>query len=151
MSRRDSICFAAGALLATVLLVTAHAWLGGAPTSMQDAQNVVQSIAQPSMGHDTQMSQGTDKAGSLDDVTRKLEMRLAAKGGSDEDWRLLAQSYQYMGRTEEARAAQAHKISLNSSAAASADAAANAPRPASAQELAAVADAFDAPAAQRLH
>ena len=46
--------------------------------------------------------------GSLEDVTRKLAERLAIKGGTDEEWGLLAQSYEYMGRTDEARAARNH-------------------------------------------
>ena len=48
------------------------------------------------------------KAGALDEVTRSLAERLATKGGTDDEWRLLAQSYDYMGRTEEARAARTH-------------------------------------------
>jgi cytochrome c-type biogenesis protein CcmH len=47
-------------------------------------------------------------AGALDEVTRSLAERLATKGGTDNEWRLLAQSYDYMGRTEEARAARTH-------------------------------------------
>ena len=47
-------------------------------------------------------------AGSLDDVTRSLAERLAKNGGTDDEWRLLAQSYEYMGRSEEARAARTH-------------------------------------------
>jgi len=47
-------------------------------------------------------------AGALDDVTRSLAERLATKGGTDDEWRLLAQSYEYMGRTDEARAARTH-------------------------------------------
>ena len=47
-------------------------------------------------------------AGALDEVTRNLAERLATKGGTDDEWRLLAQSYDYMGRTEDARAARTH-------------------------------------------
>jgi hypothetical protein len=47
-------------------------------------------------------------AGSLDDVTRSLAERLAKNGGTDDEWRLLAQSYDYMGRSEDARAARTH-------------------------------------------
>ncbi len=58
----------------------------------------------PDTAHATQSTQ----AGALDEVTRKLAQRLATQGGSDEDWNLLAQSYDYMGRTEDARAARKH-------------------------------------------
>jgi hypothetical protein len=47
-------------------------------------------------------------AGALDEVTRSLAQRLATKGGTDDEWRLLAQSYDYMGRPEQARAARTH-------------------------------------------
>jgi hypothetical protein len=47
-------------------------------------------------------------AGSLDIVTRNLAQRLATKGGTDDEWRLLAQSYEYMGRADDARAARKH-------------------------------------------
>jgi len=51
---------------------------------------------------------GSTEAGSLETVTRNLAERLETKGGTDDEWRLLAQSYEYMGRTNEARAARAH-------------------------------------------
>ena len=49
------------------------------------------------------------EAGSLETVTRSLAERLETKGGTDDEWRLLAQSYEYMGRTNEARAARMHE------------------------------------------
>lgn len=51
---------------------------------------------------------GHTSAGSLEAVTRSLAQRLATQGGTDDEWRLLAQSYEYMGRTNEARAARTH-------------------------------------------
>ena len=54
-------------------------------------------------------------AGALDEVTRSLAERLAKKGGTDDEWRLLAQSYDYMGRTDEARAARAHVAATDGS------------------------------------
>jgi len=57
-------------------------------------------------------TQPTTNAGSLDEVTQRLATRLATKGGSDSEWKLLAESYDYMGRTEEAKAARAHTASL---------------------------------------
>ena len=47
-------------------------------------------------------------AGSLDEVTQTLAERLAARGGTDGEWRLLAQSYDYMGMSREAANARAH-------------------------------------------
>jgi hypothetical protein len=54
-------------------------------------------------------------AGTLDEVTRSLAQRLATKGGTDDEWRLLAQSYDYMGRTDDARAARTHLATMEGS------------------------------------
>ncbi len=81
-------------------------------------------------------------AGSLDEVTRKLATRLAAKGGSDGEWKLLAESYDYMGRTADAKAARAHIAS-----AAPASASQQSIAPVGAEQMAAVADALDSHAA----
>jgi hypothetical protein len=84
-----------------------------------------------------QQSEQTN-AGSLDDVTRKLAARLAAKGGSDSEWKLLAESYDYMGLAAEAKAARAHIASAAPSDAGNSD------DPAvSGEQMAAVADALD--------
>jgi cytochrome c-type biogenesis protein CcmH/NrfG len=131
MSRRDSIWFAAGALVATAVLFTANTWVAAHPARSGTA------MTQPPMEHDKMMSQSSDNAGSLEEVTRKLAARLAANGGSDDEWKLLAQSYQFMGRTTEARAAQAHTASVEQQPQ-SAEA-----RVVSTQELAAVASALD--------
>ena len=58
-----------------------------------------------------QAGQSSASAGSLDDVTQRLAARLAAKGGSDSEWTLLAESYDYMGRTADAKAARVHVAS----------------------------------------
>jgi cytochrome c-type biogenesis protein CcmH len=105
MSRRDTFWFLAGALVTVAILVTARAWLRAPIPAPQLAGAQVASPA-PSQ----QTRQSAANAGSLDDVTQKLAARLATTGGSDNDWRLLAQSYEYMGRTAEAQAAAAHRI-----------------------------------------
>jgi hypothetical protein len=92
-----------------------------------------------------QAGQSSASAGSLDDVTQKLAARLAAKGGSDSEWKLLAESYDYMGRTAEAKAARAHIAS----AAASGGGDPGDAEPAGAvagDQMAAIADALDSPA-----
>jgi hypothetical protein len=62
---------------------------------------------------------GRTGAGSLDTVTRNLAQRLATKGGTDDEWRLLAQSYEYMGRPDDARAARKHVTTTSSDSASS--------------------------------
>ena len=68
-----------------------------------DANRIGGATVPADTSHDTQ-------AGALDEVTRKLAQRLATEGGTDADWSLLAQSYDYMGRTEDARAARKHIV-----------------------------------------
>src|SRR3984885_13913576 len=46
------------------------------------------------------------KARSLEDATAGLEARLARQGGSASDWTLLAQSYEFLGRTADAQRAR---------------------------------------------
>ncbi len=49
-----------------------------------------------------------ESAQSLETVTKSLAERLARGDGSDADWQLLAQSYDFMGRTEDANRAREH-------------------------------------------
>lgn len=60
---------------------------------------------------------GRTSAGALDTVTRNLAQRLATKGGTDDEWRLLAQSYEYMGRADDARAARKHVTTTSTNSA----------------------------------
>ena len=54
-------------------------------------------------------TQGTgSQPRSMEVVTDQLAARLARDGGSDSDWQLLAQSYDFMGRAEDAARARAH-------------------------------------------
>jgi cytochrome c-type biogenesis protein CcmH/NrfG len=55
-------------------------------------------------------SSGTT-AGSMEAATLALKTRLATQGGPDEQWELLAQSYDFLGRSEEAQLAREHKVS----------------------------------------
>jgi tetratricopeptide (TPR) repeat protein len=53
------------------------------------------------------------KAGSMQAATLALKTRLAAEGGPDAHWELLAQSYDFLGRTAEATLARQHKTSAS--------------------------------------
>jgi cytochrome c-type biogenesis protein CcmH len=57
----------------------------------------------------------TGKAVSMAEATDRLERRLAQAGGSPQDWQLLAQSYEFMGRTEDAQRARKHAVGTASS------------------------------------
>ena len=49
-------------------------------------------------------------AGSMDAAVSGLERRLAAGGGGDGDWELLAKSYEFMGRAADAAAARQKRL-----------------------------------------
>ncbi len=51
---------------------------------------------------------GAAAATSMQQAVAGLESRLAAGGGSPDDWELLAKAYDFLGRTEDARRARAH-------------------------------------------
>jgi len=51
----------------------------------------------------------------MEEATARLEARLTRGGGSPQDWQLLAQSYDFLGRTEDARRARAHATGTVSS------------------------------------
>jgi hypothetical protein len=49
-------------------------------------------------------------ASSMDAAIAKLEARLAQDGGTDGDWELLAKSFEFTGRPEDAAQARAHRL-----------------------------------------
>ena len=59
------------------------------------------------------MAASDAKAGSMQAATLALKTRLAAEGGPDDQWELLAQSYDFLGRSAEAKLAREHKTSAS--------------------------------------
>lgn len=49
----------------------------------------------------------------MESATLALAARLSAQGGSDDQWNLLAQSYDFLGRPADAELARQHKVSGN--------------------------------------
>jgi hypothetical protein len=127
------------AALALIGVALGIYFLLGSPDSIASPQR--SASAEPAQ--QGQMGQSSTTAGSLDDVTNKLAARLATKGGSDNDWKLLAESYEYMGRTAEAKAAKAHIASATPAAAG--DSTAEVPAAVTGEQMADFADAFDKP------
>jgi hypothetical protein len=133
MSARDFLWFLSGVLV-TAAFSTFFVMNGtGAGASAQDLQNAP--LVSNSAGHNIPANNatfdasdlrtasliaqgdsadagaqagGATNAGSMEEVTGKLAARLAAQAGSEADWRLLAQSYDFMGRSQEAAAARSH-------------------------------------------
>jgi cytochrome c-type biogenesis protein CcmH len=56
---------------------------------------------------------------SMEAATARLEARLSREGGTPDDWRLLAQSYDFLGRTDDAQRARARAESAAPAAKAS--------------------------------
>ncbi len=108
-------------------------------TAHGGAVQAAPAAALPSPAAPAPMASPAASAGSLDDVTHKLASRLAARGGSDGEWKLLAESYDYMGRTADAKAARAHIASGSVPGPAPQQSAS----PPGAEQIAAVADALD--------
>ena len=131
-----------GAALALIGVALGVYFLLGSPDSITASPHAAASAdsSQP-----MQMGQSSAAAGSLDDVTNKLAARLAGSGGTDSEWKLLAESYEYMGRTAEAKNARAHIASAAPTAAG--DATADEAAPVTSEQMAAIADALDKPSA----
>lgn len=62
----------------------------------------------------------TQAAGSMDSAVAGLERRLAAGGGTAGDWELLAKSYEFLGRPEDAAAARQKRLPAGAGTTASA-------------------------------
>jgi hypothetical protein len=53
---------------------------------------------------------GAARAASMDAAIVALQSRLARAGGSNDDWELLAKSYEFLGRPQQANQARAHQL-----------------------------------------
>jgi hypothetical protein len=95
-----------GALIVVAGMVL-FAWLmiPGQPGVARDVDASAQAGATPPGG-------SRQSAGSMDAMLARLEQRLAGQGGSDADWELLAQTYEFMGRTADAQSARSHHLSV---------------------------------------
>ncbi len=63
-----------------------------------------------SEGSPGQGAAAAGNAGSMESAIASLEARLAKGGGSADDWELLAKSYEFLGRPEDARLARSRKL-----------------------------------------
>jgi cytochrome c-type biogenesis protein CcmH/NrfG len=131
MSRREMMFFVAGVALTTAFTTlffaashaeTNTASVANAAASVSADITTASAVAATAHGSNDAASfdantvrtaqlisnQPSANAGSLDDVTERLATRLASNGGSDADWRLLAESYDYLGKLQEAADARSH-------------------------------------------
>jgi hypothetical protein len=111
-SRRDLFWYCAGVLSVVVIGLLAHVLNGPeTATAAADATAAVPTEAP----HETMPTSGGAAGGarataSMDEVLERLEARIAAQGGSDSDWELLAQTYDFVGRGADAKLARAHQL-----------------------------------------
>lgn len=96
----------AAALLGGLALgaLVLYAWVGQ-PTALDAVDSTMTGPPQPStLGTPGPAAPVT--APSMTEVTARLAARLAADGGTPADWRLLAQSYEFLGQADLAAAAR---------------------------------------------
>ena len=99
--------------LAAVLAL--YITLGSPQLNDRDAAPVRAPHAQSGMGPAAAGNQA-QAAGAMDSAVSGLERRLAASGGSDGDWELLAKSYEFLGRSADAAAARQKRLPAGVSA-----------------------------------
>jgi hypothetical protein len=112
-SRRDLFWFCGGIATVLVIMLLIHALNG----SQNPAPASVDSHGAPMPPSDGGAPSNPRAAGSMDEMMSRLEARLAAQGGTDADWELLAQTYDFVGRTDDAKLARAHQLSPGAAAA----------------------------------
>lgn len=95
--------FFAGSLAGALATLAATALMHGTPR---------QSTAQSALGHPGMAAPAT-KAESMEVATAALQSRLDQHDGTPEEWQLLAQSYDFLGRPKEAAAARARVRNAN--------------------------------------
>jgi len=101
-------------MLGSPQLTAADAVAAGAPASASESGAGTASAPAPA----AVTPQQRKAAGSMDTAVAGLEKRLAAGGGSDADWELLARSYEFLGRTDDAAAARRKQLPAGAGAAA---------------------------------
>jgi cytochrome c-type biogenesis protein CcmH/NrfG len=85
-----------------------------APAGRQAATDDAATPSAPaSVGSPMAAPESTGQAGSMQSSVVALCSRLAAQGGPDDQWELLAKSYEFMGRPADAKLAREHKVPAN--------------------------------------
>lgn len=147
MNSSNTFFFAAGVLATVALLVVLYPWLAGKARSelfaalprwvplagagaLAIALAVYVTLGAPQLtardatpGNSPAAAAPQQAAGSMDTAVSGLERRLAAGGGNDGDWELLAKSYEFLGRSDDAALARQKRLPAGAGAPAVAGAA----------------------------
>jgi cytochrome c-type biogenesis protein CcmH len=97
----------AGVLAGFLVISVVVYWSVGRPGVASSTTAAATSTAP---AHAMDSATATAGAGSMADVTAKLAAKLSAGGGSDADWQLLQQSYEFLGDAGAAELAKQHKL-----------------------------------------
>jgi hypothetical protein len=114
-TRRDLFWYCAGVMSVLVVGLLVYALSGSQNTGTAGvASHTMSAPADDSATPAPEPASGSAgiaaRAGSMDEMLARLEARLASQGGSDADWELLAQTYEFVGRTDDAKLARAHQL-----------------------------------------
>lgn len=101
---RNKQLIAIAMLVFVAIVFSVYAWIGKPELANQTSLPTVQ--------HATGTAQG---AGSMADAVTRLAAKLAEDSGTDADWQLLQQSYEFIGDTAGAALAQQHKLKAGAS------------------------------------
>ncbi len=112
---------AGGALVVLAAVFAAPHWLHAPPPKPMagaggfgDAVKALNGLSKPASANTAAAPQpdagAKGNAGSMDAAISSLEARLAKGGGTPDDWELLAKSFEFLGRPEDAAKARAHQI-----------------------------------------
>jgi len=99
--RRSSVTAAISVVAVGIVAMVLYGFLGRPDLISGDTATAA---------HTATTAMASNNAQSMEAVTQQLADRLARDGGSDGDWELLAQSYDFMGRTEDAMKAREHIV-----------------------------------------
>jgi cytochrome c-type biogenesis protein CcmH len=104
-SRSRRVVALAAGILGMVAVAAAIYLAVGSPQSVSEVRATRPPAAHPSA------TSSSSSVLSMQAATARLEARLRESGGSAEDWQLLAQSYEFLGRTEDAKRARSGELS----------------------------------------
>jgi hypothetical protein len=90
--------------------VAMYAWLGRPELAAQSPAAMARDPNAPAPPSRPAADGGKGAAGSMIAAIDSLRAKLAKGSGSSDDWELLAKSYEFIGRPDDARQARAHKL-----------------------------------------
>lgn len=106
---RRNVVILGATIIFTVIAVVLYL-THGQPEMMMTANIPLFPASASPHGHPDMSGNMEMGAGSMEQATAQLAARLRDKGGSDADWKLLEQSYEFLGDNEAAALAAQHRV-----------------------------------------